>query len=128
MMAPPVESEGDLPDLRASRKAIGKRIILARNELGMRQVELAELLGIAERTMQAYESGEVVPYRRLKDLERVLGRPMAWFLHGEAAEERRDAQLDELNDEVRRVFAINNERNDLLREIRDLLRAFVESR
>jgi transcriptional regulator with XRE-family HTH domain len=119
-------SENDLPDLPEARKEIGKRIILARNELGMRQVELAELLGVAERTMQAYESGEVVPYRRLKELERVLNRPMAWFLHGDAAEEKRDVQLDELRSEIHRVFEINSSRNDLLVEIRDLLQRLVD--
>ncbi|HEU5117181.1 MAG TPA: helix-turn-helix transcriptional regulator [Isosphaeraceae bacterium] len=119
-------SEHDLPDLPEVRREIGKRIILARNELGMKQVELAELLGVAERTMQAYESGEVVPYRRLRELERVLNRPMAWFLHGDAAEEKRDVQLDEIRAEAHRVFEINERRNGLLVEIRDLLQRLVD--
>ena len=119
-------SENDLPDLPEVRREIGKRIILARNELGMKQVELAELLGVAERTMQAYESGEVVPYRRLRELERVLNRPMAWFLHGDAAEEKRDVQLDEIRAEAHRVFEVNERRNGLLVEIRDLLRRLVD--
>ena len=73
---------------------IGARIISARLELGgMKQEELAELIGVSQRSMQAYESGEVIPYRKMKDLERVLRRPMAWLLHGDEAVVGRDEQL-----------------------------------
>lgn len=120
-------------DIPEARRQIGERIIQARRELGMKQVELAELLGVAERTMQAYESGEVVPYRRLKDLERVLNRPMAWFLHGEAAESQRDAQLDELaaelqrnHEELKAILEGNRRRDDLLSEMLELLRTIAE--
>lgn len=89
-------AENDVSPGRA--KEIGARIVQARKEMGgMRQEELAELIHVSTRSMQAYESGEVVPYRKLKDLERVLGRSMSWILHGEAGEAR-DQQLDELRD------------------------------
>lgn len=91
---------------------IGERIIQARKELGMKQVELAELIHVAERTMQAYESGEVVPWRKLRDLERILDRPIAWFLHGDAG-----------HDDLRET---NVERNELLTELVGLCRQILE--
>lgn len=92
---------------------IGERIIQARKELGMKQVELAELIHVAERTMQAYESGEVVPWRKLRDLERILDRPIAWFLHGDTAG----------HDDLRET---NVERNELLTELVGLCRQILE--
>lgn len=77
-------------------KEIGARIAQARNEAGgMTQAELAHLVSLSERSVQAHEAGEVIPYRFLREYERVLGKPAAWFLHGEAAvlgssEEHRD--------------------------------------
>jgi transcriptional regulator with XRE-family HTH domain len=59
-------------DERAKRKEIGARIRTARNEQGLTQIELADLLGISERSMQGYEIGEVIPYRRLHELSKVL--------------------------------------------------------
>lgn len=64
----------------------GKRIVAARRDLGMKQVELAELIHVSERTMQAYESDDVTPYRKVRELSEVLNVSMAWILHGEAAE------------------------------------------
>lgn len=73
---------------QASEKGreIGSRIATARHEAqGMSQRELGDLVGVTERSIQAWEAGEVIPYRYLRDLERALNRPAAWFLHGEAA-------------------------------------------
>lgn len=67
-------------------KEIGARIAQARSEAGgMTQDELAHLLGLTSRSVQAHESGAVIPYRYLREYERVLGKPAAWFLHGDAA-------------------------------------------
>jgi len=84
---------------------IGGRISEARHENGMTQRELADLLGLSERSVAAYEIGEVVPYRYLKDLERALGRPAAWYLHGEDAMVGRDEQLSEI---LRRLAEIQS--------------------
>ena len=73
---------------QASEKGreIGLRIAEARREAGgMGQRELGELVGVTERSVQAWEAGEVIPYRYLRDLERALGRPAAWLLHGPEA-------------------------------------------
>lgn len=70
---------------RVSEKGreIGLRIAEARHEAGgMGQRELGELVGVTERSIQAWEAGEVIPYRYLRDLESATGKPAAWFLHG----------------------------------------------
>ncbi|HEX4526890.1 MAG TPA: helix-turn-helix transcriptional regulator [Gaiellaceae bacterium] len=72
------------PD-KAYAKAIGARIAQARKERGMLQEDLARELRVTVRSVGAYESGEVVPYRRMRDLERILGRSDVWFLHGDEA-------------------------------------------
>lgn len=83
------------PEASEQAVLIGTRITQARLEQGgMSQAELAALLGLSERSIQAYETGEVIPYRQMRDLERVLKKPVAWFLHGEAALEARDSQFE----------------------------------
>lgn len=67
-------------------KEIGSRIVQGRQEAGgMTQPELGELCGVTVRSIQAWESGEVIPFRHLRKLESALGKPAAWFLHGEEA-------------------------------------------
>src|SRR5688500_7691166 len=86
-------------------KEIGGRIRQARKEAGgMTQRELGDLLGVTERSVNAYEAGEVVPYRFVRDLELVLNVPAAWILHGDGAlEETR--KLDEMLEMLRDLKA-----------------------
>lgn len=80
---------------------IGRRIAQARLEAGgMSQRELGELLGVSERSVAAYEAGDVVPYRFLKDLERVLGVQAGWLLHGENAISVSDRQYARILEEL----------------------------
>lgn len=82
-------------------KEIGQRIATARHEAGgMTQSELADFLKVAPRTMQAYEQGEIVPYKHLRTLERILNRPVAWFLHGDDALRAKDEQFQKVLDEL----------------------------
>lgn len=67
-------------------ESVGQRLIAARRELGMKQADVAELIHVSERSMQAYEADEVVPFRKLKELSEILDKPMAWILHGDRAE------------------------------------------
>jgi len=62
---------------------VGMRIVQARKELGLTQEELAELAGVSQRSMQAYETGEVIPYRKMREIAAVLETSPAWVLHGE---------------------------------------------
>jgi len=67
--------------------SIGERLIAARKEHGMSQQEVADLIHVSSRSMQAYESDDVIPYRYLRELSEVLEVPMGWILHGEDAPE-----------------------------------------
>lgn len=92
---------------------IGQRIAQARREMGiMTQEELAQLIGVSPRSMQAYELGEVIPYKQMKDLETVLERPIGWILHGEDAVQARDQQIEML------LEVAAKERQDLMKELR----------
>jgi len=62
---------------------VGRRIVQARKELNMTQVELAHKIGVSQRSAQAYENGEVIPYRQMKSLSKALKRPQEWILHGD---------------------------------------------
>lgn len=85
-------------------KEVGARIAQARMEAGgMSQVELAHLLGLNPRSVQAHEAGEVIPYRYLRDYERILDKPVAWFLHGEAAVLGRDAEHRDIVERLERL-------------------------
>jgi transcriptional regulator with XRE-family HTH domain len=77
---------------------IGKRIAEARKEAGgMTQEELGELVGVSVRSIAAWELGDVIPYRHLKELEHATGVAAAWLLHGEESTDIRDRQLDEIS-------------------------------
>lgn len=82
-------------------REIGQRIALARKETGgMTQEELADLVNVTPRSVQLWESGDTIPYKRLSRIAQVLGRPVGWFLHGNDTEEdddrlsRLEAQLE----------------------------------
>jgi transcriptional regulator with XRE-family HTH domain len=95
-------------------KEIGARIALARKEAdGMTQRELADLIGVTERSVAAYEAGEVIPYRFMRQLEQLLNRPASWILYGEQA-----APADEV---MEQLLKRQEEMAKQLREIKALL-------
>lgn len=75
-----------------SRAAIHARIQQAREEAGLDQSELADLLGTHTRTIQNWESKTpprpgaklIVPWDRLGEIARVTGVTRDWLLHGDA--------------------------------------------
>lgn len=75
-------------------EAIGERIAQARLEAGMTQEELAELATFSKRSLQDYETGVTIPYRHMREISALLGRPVEWFLHG-AKESREEPPLTE---------------------------------
>jgi transcriptional regulator with XRE-family HTH domain len=82
-------------------KEIGERIQLARRESGgMTQRELADLLGVTERSVAAYEAGDVIPYRFIRKLEEVLSRPATWLLYGEEGENGATTASSAKQDEI----------------------------
>lgn len=66
------------------QQAIGARIAQARKEQGgMTQEQLADLLNVSKRSVQEYEAGNVVPWKHFQQMATILKRPVEWFLHGE---------------------------------------------
>lgn len=86
-------------------KEIGARIAQARLEAGLTQEQLAELAPFSTRSLQDYERGAVIPYKQMRDLSRLLDRPVEWFLHGEDEEE--PAVLELLAELDRKLDAID---------------------
>ena len=103
---------------------LGVRLKEARREAGgISQSELAELLGVTKRSVQLYESGKVVPYRHLRELEEILGRPVAWFLYGDDGVRGSRLDVRALRDEERRRHEDVLRRLDSMSEaLRELLR------
>jgi transcriptional regulator with XRE-family HTH domain len=64
---------------------IGLRIARARKERGLTQEELASLIGVSARSIQGYEAGKVVPYRRLTQLAEITNCEVGWILQGDVA-------------------------------------------
>jgi transcriptional regulator with XRE-family HTH domain len=64
---------------------IGSRIARARKERGLTQEELAALIGVSARSIQGYEAGKVVPYRRLTQLAEITNCEVGWILQGDVA-------------------------------------------
>jgi transcriptional regulator with XRE-family HTH domain len=91
---------------------IGWRIAHARRESGLTQEQLAELIGVSPRSIQGYEAGTVVPYRRLAQLAEVTNRELAWILEGDVAEtsiddgevlERLVTAVEEVSEQAKRI-------------------------
>ena len=67
------------------RKKLGERIRLMRHGLGLKQIDLAEKLGVSKGAVAAYEIGRTEPnLKNLIGLSRILGVPTDWLL-GEAS-------------------------------------------
>lgn len=95
-------AKSDEEKMRA--KQIGARLAQARTEAGgMTQEEAAHLIGLNPRSVQAHEAGEVIPYRYMRDYERIYSRPVAWFLHGDAAVLGRDTEHREIVERLERL-------------------------
>lgn len=91
-----------------AKKDIGGRIALARNEKGLTQEQLSDLSSFSVRALQTWEAGQVVPYRQMQEISRLLARPVDWFLHGEqpASEESSvELRLEELAEAVNALRA-----------------------
>lgn len=70
------------------RASICGRIAQAREEAGLTQPELGEVLGVHWRTIQTWESIKTprVPWDRLDEIARTTGTTKDWLLHGREPE------------------------------------------
>jgi len=114
-------------------KEIGARIAQARREAGLTQQQLAELAPFSARSLQDYETGVTIPYRQLREIGKLLDRPIEWFLHGETEDKagaiaELRAHLDERFDELERLIelAIPAEDRSAARSPREAARAAAE--
>lgn len=64
-------------------KEIGQRIAEARTLAGLTQEDLAEMASFSKRSLQDYETGVTIPYRHMREISRLLGREVEWFLNGD---------------------------------------------
>lgn len=62
---------------------IGDRIKRARERAGLRQEDLADLIGMSTRQVQNYEAGESKQYGKLRAIAGATGVSVDWLLHGE---------------------------------------------
>ena len=58
---------------------IARRFKRARKEAGLTQVQAAAELGASQRSVQAWENAETIPYRWMDKIESVYGKPADWF-------------------------------------------------
>lgn len=63
------------------QQELGRRIHQAREEAGLTQSQLAELLGLSHpQSISRYERGETeVPQKRLRRIAEVTGKPLSFF-------------------------------------------------
>lgn len=109
------------------RLAICARIKQARQQAGLTQEELADLLHVRQRTIHNYETDRV-PWRLVSQIAEATGVTSQWLLHGDEptpADGARQADVAELRREVARQQAENakawQETQAMLAEIRSLL-------
>lgn len=86
-------------------KEIGVRIAQARLEAGLTQEQLAELAPFSYRSLQDYEQGVTIPYRQMRELSKLLDRPVEWFLHGDDEEEQ--SIIEKLGELDRKLDALD---------------------
>lgn len=85
--------------------AIGERIAQARKEAGLRQEDLADLIGVSTRTVQNYEAGDTSAHRHMRQIADVTGASLKWLLHGEP-EVAEDDRLSQMAAEVSEIRAM----------------------
>ena len=71
-----------VPSKAISRKEIGARIKRLRKEAGLRQWQLAELVGATQPAIHMYERGVLPEPKRLLELARIGGTTVEWILTG----------------------------------------------
>ena len=85
--------------------AIGERIATARREAGLRQEDLADLIGVATRTVQNYEAGSTSAHRHIRQIAEITGTSVGWLLHGERPADE-DDRINQLVGEVSEIRAM----------------------
>ncbi len=107
------------PMREIDKRALGKRIREIRREAGLRQRELAALLGTTQSAIHKYERGVIPEPRRLLEIARVGETSVEWLLtgrHGEAGGTARRRPSDRtlrIAEEIERLAGPQRERIEL---------------
>jgi transcriptional regulator with XRE-family HTH domain len=91
----------------AGEETIGERIAMRRQELGMKQAELAKLLGVHKATVTSWETGKSYPKRHLGAIEaqlRVNLRDTPRVSHYDTPDEALIWSLDRFTEDERRAL------------------------
>lgn len=98
-------------------REIGYRIIIAREEAGLNQKELAERLKISQATLSNYEKGKRRVYLpQLQNIADAVGRPIDYFL--QPIDPVTSESASSSHNEVAELLQIMSELSDLPREDR----------
>lgn len=69
-----------------SSRAIGEKVKFRRQDVGMSQERLAEILGVSYQQIQRYESGRnKISVERIQEIARALTVPVTFFFEGNKA-------------------------------------------
>lgn len=92
-------------------KEIGKKLQLAREEAGLSQEQLANMLGCAQSTLSNYEKGKRRLYlTQLENIAEILDKPIEYFMESSAPSEPTSSVSDlntALDDEPELLQIIN---------------------
>jgi transcriptional regulator with XRE-family HTH domain len=64
---------------------LGHRIKTAREQAGLTQDDLADVIGLSMRQVQNLEAGVSKPFKHVKQIAEATGKSVEWLLHGEPA-------------------------------------------
>lgn len=87
---------------------IGKKLQLAREEAGLSQEQLANLLGCAQSTLSNYEKGKRRLYlTQLEQIAEALGKPIDYFVESTTTTSYSTKITNALNDEPELLQILN---------------------
>jgi transcriptional regulator with XRE-family HTH domain len=104
------------------KAAMGRRIKQIRLQAGMRQWELARLLGTTQSAVHKYEHGVVPEPRRLVELARIGRTSVEWVLTGQHWENGSEAQERLSPDLLRTAQMLRRIRSDDMPRVDEALR------
>jgi|GEM_PF-1064875 len=107
-----------------NKKEIGKRIKRLRKEKGLKQWQMADILGATQPAIHKYENGILPEVKRLLELARVGNTSMEWILtgrHWEQGSEERERIPEEIFQLAARIHTFTREQRQTLISALELL-------
>jgi len=112
-----------------NKKEIGKRIKRLRKEKGLKQWQMADLLGATQPAVHKYENGILPEVKRLLELARIGNTSMEWILtgrHWEQGSEERERIPEEIFQLAGRIHTFTREQRQTLLSALELLENTVQ--